>query len=147
MICCHNRWSTWLIFFAGGGVSTKSSPGPIPAAFSSQLAYRATMKGVPAQFQRKVQKKLVFRGRLMRRTIARYLIVALIQCLRMTSIQVWAQQKGRCTKTKFEGETYLKNNLTRCLWAAIDVLLSCAMASTQCRFSTMQIFWFFPRPL
>ena len=50
------------MFFAGGGVSTKSSPGPIPAAFSSQLAYRATMKGVPAQFQRKVQKKFGFQG-------------------------------------------------------------------------------------
>ena len=33
----------------------------------------------------------ISRGRLMRRTIARYLIVALIQCLRMTSIQVFAQ--------------------------------------------------------
>lgn len=50
------------MFFPGGGVSTKSSPGPIPAAFSSQLAYRATMKGVPAQFQRKVQKKFGFQG-------------------------------------------------------------------------------------
>ena len=91
-------WSIWLMF-SGGGVSTKSSHGPIPAAFSFQLAYRAMTKGV-AHFKRekmhtKNEQKndinLVFRGRLMRRTIARYLIVALIQCLRMTSIQVWAQ--------------------------------------------------------
>ena len=50
------------MFFPGGGVSTKSSPGPIPAAFSSQLAYRATMKGMLAQIQRKVQKKFGVQG-------------------------------------------------------------------------------------
>ena len=33
--------------------------------------------------------KTICRGRLMRRTIARYLILALIQALRMTSIQVY----------------------------------------------------------
>ena len=33
------------ILTPGGGVSTKSSPGRIPAAFLFQLAYRATMKG------------------------------------------------------------------------------------------------------
>ena len=46
---------------------------------------------VRCQIQRTHLTKIMFRGRLMRRTIARYLIVALIQCLRMTSIQVGVQ--------------------------------------------------------
>ena len=52
---------------------------------------------------------IMFRGRLMRRTIARYLIVALIQCLRMTSIQVGVQWEVHIDKIFTK-----KNNLTQC---------------------------------
>jgi hypothetical protein len=40
------------------------------------------------KWQNAVDRIDISRGRLMRRTIARYLIVALIQTLRMTSVQV-----------------------------------------------------------
>ena len=47
------------ILTPGGGVSTKSSPGRIPAAFLFQLAYRATMKGAVSDTKNTFNKNYV----------------------------------------------------------------------------------------
>ena len=70
------------------------------------------MKVVVNKKERKLAVNEIHRGRLMRRTIARYLIVALIQCLRMTSIQVFAQWKRRAKKKSETYQKKFKTNLT-----------------------------------
>ena len=145
MCCSYNRWSTWLIFSRWWG-QYKIIPWPDSCCLFISTCIQGHDERCAGTIPEKSSKEIWFSG-----------VVwwggQLLGTWSLPSFNAWEWpayryiREGEVHKDKLLGWNYwicqFQNNLTKCLRAAVDVLLSCAMASTQCRFFTMQFFWFF----